>query len=88
MVKEISMNDKLPSFSLEATRVVTCKDSDLLGRWATAKLKMSSGTLWLVAAPSSKQLSIKAGGWVTMTSAYWTGTQYWAHGKMAYLILF
>ncbi|GIR55926.1 MAG: hypothetical protein CM15mP62_33970 [Rhodospirillaceae bacterium] len=23
-----------------------------------------------------------------MTSAYWMGTQYWAHGKMAYLILF
>ena len=39
-------------------------------------LKISSGTLWLVAAPSSKQLSIKAGGWVTMTSAYWIGTQY------------
>jgi peroxiredoxin Q/BCP len=34
MVKEISLNDKLPSFSLEATRVVTCRDSDLLGKWA------------------------------------------------------
>ena len=34
MVKEISLNDKLPSFSLEATRVVTCRDSDLLGQWA------------------------------------------------------
>ncbi len=34
MVKEISLNDKLPSFSLEATRVRTCKDSDLLGQWA------------------------------------------------------
>ena len=33
MVKEISLNDKLPSFSLEATRVVTCRDSDLLGKW-------------------------------------------------------
>ena len=34
MVKEISLNDKLPSFSLEATRVDTCRDSDLLGQWA------------------------------------------------------
>ena len=34
MVKEISLNDKLPSFSLEATMVVTCRDSDLLGKWA------------------------------------------------------
>ena len=34
MVKEISLNDKLPSFSLEATRLVTCRDSDLLGQWA------------------------------------------------------
>ena len=34
MVKEISLNDKLPSFSLEATRVSTCGDSDLRGKWA------------------------------------------------------
>ena len=34
MVKEISLNDTLPSFSLEATKVVTCRDSDLLGKWA------------------------------------------------------
>ena len=34
MVKEISLNDKLPSFSLEATKLVTCRDSDLLGQWA------------------------------------------------------
>ena len=34
MVKEISLDDKLPSFSLEATMVVTCRDSDLLGKWA------------------------------------------------------
>ncbi len=34
MVKEISLNDKLPKFSLEATTVNTCKDSDLLGQWA------------------------------------------------------
>ena len=33
MVKEISLNDKVPSFSLEATRVNTCRDSDLLGQW-------------------------------------------------------
>ncbi len=34
MVKEISVNDKLPSFSLEATVVNTCRDGDLLGKWA------------------------------------------------------
>ena len=34
MMKEISLNDTLPSFSLEATMVVTCKDSDLLGNWS------------------------------------------------------
>ena len=34
MVKEIKMSDKLPSFSLEATMVNKCRDSDLLGRWA------------------------------------------------------
>ena len=33
MVKEIDLNDMLPSFSLEATVVNTCRDSDLLGRW-------------------------------------------------------
>ena len=33
MVNEISLNDKLPSFSLEATRVNTCEDGDLLGHW-------------------------------------------------------
>ena len=34
MVKEISLNDKLPNFSLEATTVNTVRDSDLLGQWA------------------------------------------------------
>jgi peroxiredoxin Q/BCP len=34
MVNEISFNDKLPSFNLEATMVNTCTDSDLLGQWA------------------------------------------------------
>ena len=34
MVKEISFNDKFPSFNLEATKVITCTDSDLLGQWA------------------------------------------------------
>ena len=34
MVKEISLNDKLPKFSLEATTVNTFRDSDLLGQWA------------------------------------------------------
>ncbi|MDC3092631.1 peroxiredoxin [Paracoccaceae bacterium] len=33
MVTEIILNDKLPSFSLEATRVNSCKDSDLIGQW-------------------------------------------------------
>ena len=33
MVKEISLNDMLPSFSLEATMVNTCRDSDLHGHW-------------------------------------------------------
>ena len=34
MMKEISLNDKLPSFSLEATGINTCRESNLLGRWA------------------------------------------------------
>jgi len=34
MVKEIGLNDKIPSFSLEATRMNTCRDIDLLGQWA------------------------------------------------------
>ena len=34
MVNEISLNDKLPSFRLEATRVNKCRVSDLLGQWA------------------------------------------------------
>ena len=33
MVNEISLNDKLPRFSLEATMINTCKESDLLGQW-------------------------------------------------------
>ena len=33
MEKEIMLNDKLPSFSLEATTVGKCRDSDLLGKW-------------------------------------------------------
>ncbi len=34
MVKEISVNDKIPNFSLEATIINTCNDGDLLGQWA------------------------------------------------------
>ena len=34
MEKEISVNNKLPSFNLEATVVNTCRDDDLLGQWA------------------------------------------------------
>ena len=33
MVEELSLNDKVPSFSLEATMINTCRDSDLLGQW-------------------------------------------------------
>ncbi len=34
MVKEIVLNDRLPSFSLEATILNTCSDADILGHWA------------------------------------------------------
>ena len=34
MVNEISLNDRLPSFSLEATIINTCGEADLLGQWA------------------------------------------------------
>ena len=34
MVNEINLNDKLPSFNLEATIVDRCRDSDLIGQWA------------------------------------------------------
>ncbi len=34
MVNEITLNDKLPSFNLEATIVDRCTDSDLIGQWA------------------------------------------------------
>ena len=34
MAKDITLNDKLPSFSLEATKLKTCRDSDLIGQWA------------------------------------------------------
>ena len=33
MLKEISLNDRLPSFSLEATILNTCSESDFLGQW-------------------------------------------------------
>ena len=32
-MKEISLNDRIPSFSLEATILKSCKDTDLLGYW-------------------------------------------------------
>ena len=32
-MKEISLNDRIPSFSLEATILESCKDTDLLGYW-------------------------------------------------------
>ena len=34
MPDEISVNDRLPAFSLEATILNTCSDADLLGQWA------------------------------------------------------
>ena len=34
MVNEISLNDKFPSFNLEATMINPCRESDLLGQWA------------------------------------------------------
>ena len=33
MVSEISLNDKLPSFNLEATILKKCTDADLVGNW-------------------------------------------------------
>ena len=33
MMTEISLNDKMPSFSLEATILNTCSDTDLAGHW-------------------------------------------------------
>ena len=33
MMNEISLNDRLPSFSLEATILNTCSDKDMLGHW-------------------------------------------------------
>ena len=33
MVEELSLNDRVPSFSLEATKINICRDSDLLGQW-------------------------------------------------------
>ena len=44
MAKEISLNDKLPSFSLEATRVAACRDSDLLGKWAVVFIYPKNNT--------------------------------------------
>ena len=33
MMNEITLNDRLPSFSLEATILNTCSDNDMLGHW-------------------------------------------------------
>ena len=33
MMNEISLNDRLPSFSLEATILNTCSENDMLGHW-------------------------------------------------------
>ena len=34
MVNEIDLNDKIPSFNLEATILNTCSDANLLGQWS------------------------------------------------------
>ena len=34
MVDEINLNDKIPSFNLEATILNTCSDANLLGQWS------------------------------------------------------
>ena len=32
-MNEINLNDRLPSFNLEATSLTTCSDTDLMGHW-------------------------------------------------------
>ena len=44
MVNKISLNDKLPSFSLEATILDTCSDADLLGQWAVLYIYPKNNT--------------------------------------------
>ena len=44
MLSEISLNDKLPSFSLEATMLNKCSDADLLGKWSVLFLYPKNNT--------------------------------------------
>ena len=44
MVSEISLNNRLPSFSLEATMLNTCSDADLLGNWTVLFLYPKDNT--------------------------------------------
>ncbi len=44
MVSEISLNDRLPSFNLEATMLNKCSDADLLGNWAVLFLYPKNNT--------------------------------------------
>ena len=44
MVKEIDLNDMLPSFSLEATILDQCSSDDLLGHWAVLYLYPKDNT--------------------------------------------
>ena len=44
MLSEISLNDKLPSFSLEATMLNKCSDADLLGNWSVLFLYPKDNT--------------------------------------------
>ena len=44
MVSEISLNDRLPNFSLEATMLNKCSDADLLGNWTVLFLYPKNNT--------------------------------------------
>ena len=44
MVNEISLNDKLPSFNLDATIIKKCSDADLLGQWTVLYLYPKNNT--------------------------------------------
>ena len=44
MLSEISLNDKLPRFNLEATMLNKCSDADLLGSWSVLFLYPKDNT--------------------------------------------
>ena len=43
-MKDISLNDKMPSFSLEATIINTCSEADLNGQWSVLYLYPKNNT--------------------------------------------